>query len=247
MSMFLKSAIAAAALALLPMAAQAAAPTVSIVSFTANQAGPNLTYTDNGLPGWTLSTVTPKAVLVTLEDFDGNFQSGVAANLSFNGTGTSFAQNTIGDLWSQHFTGGTVSFTSTAAFTLGSTVYAAGSNILSLTFIGGEVSARVPGTAGNALVSIPGDGFSNVTSDFLSFPPTQLTDFSISLANVIPGFTFTPGGLGGQANARFQNFTARGSGDFTATVPEPGTWLMLLVGFGMVGFAARRRQTTVAA
>ena len=247
MSTFLKTAIAAAALAMMPMAAQAAAPTVSIVSFTANQSGPNLTYADNGAAGWTLGTVTPKAVLVTLEDFDGNFQSGIAANLSFAGTGTSFAQNTIGDLWSQHFTGGTVSFTSTAAFTLGSTVYAAGSNILSLTFIGGEMSARVPGTAGNALVSIPGDSFSNVSSDFLSFPPTQLTDFSISLANVIPGFCIGSCGIGGQAAVRFQNFTARGSGDFTATVPEPSTWAMLLLGFGMVGFAARRRQVAAAA
>jgi PEP-CTERM motif len=247
MGNFLKSAIAAVALAAMPMAAQATT-TVSIVSFTANQSGPNLTYADNGAAGWSLSTVTPKNVLVTLEDFAGNFVSGVVAQLSFSGTGTGFAQNTSGSLWSQAFTGGTVSFTNTAAFVLGSTVYAAGSNILTLSFSGGELSANVPGTAGNALVSIPGDGFSNVSSDFLPpFPPVQLTDFSISLGNVNPGFTFSPGGLGGQANARFQNFVARGSGDFTATVPEPGTWLMLLVGFGMVGFAARRRQTAVAA
>jgi len=246
MSKFLKTAIAAAALAVMPMAAQAT-QTVSIVSFTANQAGQNMTYVDNGAAGWTLSTVTPKAVLVTLEDFDGNFVSGVAANLSFSGTGTSFAVNTAANLWSQAFTGGTVSFTSTAAFNLGSTVYAAGSNILTLSFSGGELSAVVPGTAGNALVSIPGDGFSNVTSDYLSFPPIQLTDFSISLGNVVPGFAIGNGGLGIQSNARFQNFTARGSGDFTAAVPEPGTWAMLLLGFGMVGFAARRRQVAAAA
>ncbi|MFZ4689995.1 MAG: PEPxxWA-CTERM sorting domain-containing protein [Polymorphobacter sp.] len=30
-------------------------------------------------------------------------------------------------------------------------------------------------------------------------------------------------------------------------VPEPSTWAMLLAGFGLVGFAARRRQTAVAA
>jgi len=246
MSMFLKTAIAAAALAMMPMAAQAA-QTVSIVSFTANQAGPNLTYADNGAAGWTLSTVTPKSVLVTLEDFSGGFISGVAAQMNFSGTGTSFAVNNSGNIWSQAFAGGTVSFTNTAAFMLGSTTYAAGSNILSLTFTGGEMTATVPGTAGNALVSIPGDGFSNVTSDFLAFPPTQLTDFSISLANVIPGFCIGSCGIGGQQTVRFQNFTARGSGDFTATIPEPGTWLMLLVGFGMVGFAARRRQVAAAA
>ena len=36
------------------------------------------------------------------------------------------------------------------------------------------------------------------------------------------------------------------SGTATA-VPEPATWGLLLVGFGMVGVAARRRQTTVTA
>jgi hypothetical protein len=246
MSKFLKTAIATAALALLPMSAQAA-QTASIVSFTANQAGPNLTYVDNGAAGWSLSTAGTKKVLVTLEDFDGNFVSGVQADFSFLGTGTSFAENTNGDLWSQHFAGGTVSFISTAAFSLGSTNYAAGSNILSLNFSGGELSARVNGTSGNALASIPGDGFSNVTSDFLSFPPIQLTDFSISLANVIPGFCIGECGIQGQSSVRFQNFTGRGSRDFTAAVPEPGTWTMLLLGFGMVGFAARRRQVAAAA
>jgi len=28
-----------------------------------------------------------------------------------------------------------------------------------------------------------------------------------------------------------------------AAVPEPGTWAMMLAGFGMIGFAARRRQS----
>jgi hypothetical protein len=32
-----------------------------------------------------------------------------------------------------------------------------------------------------------------------------------------------------------------------AFVPEPGTWAMLIAGFGLVGFAARRRRVTVAA
>lgn len=34
---------------------------------------------------------------------------------------------------------------------------------------------------------------------------------------------------------------------FGATVPEPATWGMMIVGFGMVGFATRRRPTTVVA
>ncbi|WP_255602578.1 FxDxF family PEP-CTERM protein [Polymorphobacter megasporae] len=33
----------------------------------------------------------------------------------------------------------------------------------------------------------------------------------------------------------------------TAAVPEPASWALMLAGFGMVGFAARRRTVTVAA
>ncbi len=33
----------------------------------------------------------------------------------------------------------------------------------------------------------------------------------------------------------------------TAPVPEPATWGLMLAGFGLVGFAARRRRTAVAA
>ena len=246
MNMYLKTAIAAAALTLMPLAAQATT-TVLIVSFTANQRGPNLTYKDNGAAGWSLSTVTPKNVLVTLEDFTGGFVSGKAAKLTFTGTGTSFAVDNGNALFSQTFNGGTVSFKAVSAFTIGATTIAAGGNILTLSFAGGELSAVVPGTSGSAQVSIPNSSFSFVSSDFLSFPPITLTDFSISLANVIPGFRLGgAGGLGAQANARFSNFTARGSGDFTATVPEPQTWALLLIGFGLVGFA-RRRQVRLAA
>ncbi|MFZ4382319.1 MAG: PEPxxWA-CTERM sorting domain-containing protein, partial [Sandarakinorhabdus sp.] len=41
----------------------------------------------------------------------------------------------------------------------------------------------------------------------------------------------------------------QGSWDMVSltAVPEPATWAMLIVGFGMVGFAARRRKAAVAA
>ena len=32
-----------------------------------------------------------------------------------------------------------------------------------------------------------------------------------------------------------------------AVVPEAGTWAMLIAGFGLVGHAARRRRTAIAA
>jgi hypothetical protein len=35
--------------------------------------------------------------------------------------------------------------------------------------------------------------------------------------------------------------------DFTAAVPEPSTWAMMLIGFAGLGYAARRRRMTLAA
>lgn len=93
---------------------------------------------------------------------------------------------------------------------------------------------------------------------------TQITGGNIGgdLANVNHGFT-------GWRTASF-TFTAQSANDFlsflaigtpdglppfalldgvtaSAAVPEPSTWMMLIVGFGLVGVAARRRSTVVAA
>ena len=53
-------------------------------------------------------------------------------------------------------------------------------------------------------------------------------------------------GPGGQATIPDAGLTRYGAGTFTAvTVPEPATWALLLSGFGMIGFAMRRRSTAL--
>jgi hypothetical protein len=56
--------------------------------------------------------------------------------------------------------------------------------------------------------------------------------------------------VGGQLS----NFTASSVGTFSAEdgggpggVPEPGTWAMMLAGFGLVGLSRRRQRTTTVA
>jgi PEP-CTERM motif len=38
-----------------------------------------------------------------------------------------------------------------------------------------------------------------------------------------------------------RSFTSDVSGDFSATVPEPSTWAMMLLGFAGLGYAAYRK------
>lgn len=55
-----------------------------------------------------------------------------------------------------------------------------------------------------------------------------------------PGESFTLRIANGDNKIHIFNFTP-------TFVPEPGTWVLLIAGFGLVGAAVRRRPTTVGA
>jgi hypothetical protein len=61
---------------------------------------------------------------------------------------------------------------------------------------------------------------------------TDLSSFTITMTN--PGYS-------GYAALDNVNFT-----EFTAAVPEPSTWAMMLLGFAGIGFAAYRRKNKMA-
>jgi hypothetical protein len=53
--------------------------------------------------------------------------------------------------------------------------------------------------------------------------------------------------FGGTANfSTFDNITFGSATPGTGAVPEPGTWAMMLLGFGAIGLAMRRRRTRAA-
>lgn len=71
----------------------------------------------------------------------------------------------------------------------------------------------------------------------VSFVPFELLP---SRGFALADYSFNAWSRSGPGNAGIADL-ARDAGNF-AVVPEPGTWAMLIAGFGMVGAAARRRS-----
>lgn len=151
---------------------------------------------------------------------------------------TSFTQSGLG---------GAFSFVSAEAFTINGRSFAAGANLLSGSFSGGELTGQFGGSSGGINASTGGGDTVTFTSDFLNFSNTVSRDLGITLTAVTPNFR--PG-----SNGVLNSFRASAGGQFSSdpaplinAVPEPGTWAMLIAGFGLVGATARRRRTTTVA
>ena len=53
-------------------------------------------------------------------------------------------------------------------------------------------------------------------------------------------------GHGGNGGAFFDRISVTTSGVHTAPVPEPATWALMIMGFGLTGAMLRRRRATLA-
>ena len=157
-------------------------------------------------------------------------------------------------IYTQIFGPGRISFTRTAPIQLYKAHHqpngAARSNLLTISFNSAELVATGGGTIFSLLGSTPAQTLT-YTSDFLNFDNATDYDFSLvmtaassalSIAALDPTLTNVAG-------ARTFNTTrADVTGGFAASaVPEPQNWALLIAGFGLVGVAARRRRTAVAA
>ena len=136
---------------------------------------------------------------------------------------------------------GGFSFLSASALTVGSTTYAAGSNLLSGTFNDVTISGQTNATSAGFGGSTGGGATILFTSDFVSFAPGSEFDLSVSLTSLTPVLTSTAG-------KALRTFRAYSTGSFSAEpapmangVPEPSVWGLMIVGFGLVGIKARSR------
>lgn len=114
-----------------------------------------------------------------------------------------------------------------------------GANLLTVSF----KNAWIQGTgAGSANIStmgqIPGT-ITSISSDVFNFDNS--TDFEFA-------FGFSGGGLKVSPNGKnFNNFKVNGNGNFSAgAIPEPGTWALMILGFGGAGAMLRRRRAAFA-
>ena len=238
MSFSFKHLVTAAALS--GFAASAANATTVVQYFQANPSQQTIQLKNDG-GTYTVSNTTPGGQLplmfVSLFDPLNNTTGFGQARLSFTASGSAPAA-VLGNGVMQVLNTGSLSLTAVSAITIGSKTIAAGGNILTVGFKDGELLGILAGNNPTVSVSLPASSFTTFTSDFLESPPLFLSDFSITMSGANPSLALSGDRLG--------DFTAASVGTFNV-VPEPGTWAMLIAGFGMVGAARRRRRTVVAA
>jgi hypothetical protein len=114
--------------------------------------------------------------------------------------------------------------------------YGTGNNPLGNNLAADRAAGTIQGGAGGSLLNLSLAGGTQATASFnTGLVNTRFTRYLITTR------------LNGNVNylgTGGQGFALSG---LTATVPEPATWGLLLVGFGLVGVAARRRSHAVAA
>lgn len=117
------------------------------------------------------------------------------------------------------------------------TVVATSNGALGLSWL--DANRTNNGGAHSYTVTVNGDVIGVYTSGFSGFTAKSVTFNGLTGQSYTVAFN---GIYGGSDTASFIDNVA------LAVVPEPATWAMLLAGFGLVGFAMRRRsRTTVAA
>ena len=226
MRAFTRAMITAAVTAGLASAANATV-TVTAVAGSNPYAGPTPTY-DFDTPGTTPTTIPPGTTppgpggIITIGSF-GNLYA-----QPYGSTGRYYA---VGPSTQ---TPGTVLFGSLGA-------------IYNLSFIWGSIdqynSLTFTDAAGNPLI---GSQYTWTGSQIAAMIPA-LANGNRSTANTNPLVTFFFDGLdptliGGMQMTSLQN--AFEIDDIAVNgVPEPGTWAMMLLGLGVVGFAIRRRKS----
>lgn len=114
----------------------------------------------------------------------------------------------------------------------------AGINYLTVTFTNAIVDINGSGGSGS-MFDTANTNAVTYTSDILNLAGLSTKDFALGFSAVTPPYQIGQDGYGNP-------FTSNVAGTFAgATVPEPSSWAMMVIGVGMVGFAVRARRAAV--
>jgi hypothetical protein len=216
-----------------------------------NAAAPaNVIWTKTGTTTGTFNSktnttgVTPAATYVTFSFSDpalSSVISGITAKMVVTSTGSG-AATTVGRNLKQGNVGGSIVFTTLSAITLYGQTFAAGSNLLTVTFS----AASLVGSSSNVNFtdSTSAGGSISYSSAFLTFLPTVDKDFAVALTSISPNISRA------NTSSALNTFAAVASGNFSSDpapipsfpVPESATWAMFIAGFGLMGATLRRRR-----
>lgn len=95
----------------------------------------------------------------------------------------------------------------------------------------------VLGVGGTSILTVTGSQIQPANGDRASGNTNQRVTFRAGTNETITGLRLTSTGVAFEIDDLF-GIAGSGSG---STVPEPSSWAMLIAGFGLVGFASRRR------
>ncbi len=217
------------------MAVVPASAITTFASFTPLNNGSNINY--SAADGSVTSTPGSQVTFRFLDPLGTNTVFDTAATFNLT-TGTS-AGIVAGGLGIAPATSGTINFTAAAPVTFNGKT---GTNLLTASFTGGAFSGLIGGSVASYINSQPPSAVT-FTSDFIDFSQTTARDLSLTIDAINPGIVGGPSGLAdfaGTAGGLFGADLSSGSG---LTVPEPASWAMMVVGFGLVGAMTRRRPT----
>ncbi len=237
-----KLAVYGAGAALLLAAAPASAIT-TFADFSPASNSPNIVYTGSDDGSGTITSVDQLVHFAFLNP-DGSV-SGTTFDAMMNLTATTGAATVSGgSIALLPVTSGTITFTSTSAVTWDGHT---GTNLLTVDFSGGVLSAILGGSTANYGNSTPPFTV-NFTSDFLDFSTSTARDLALAIDAINPGVGFAFGGGRTNFGTVSGNFGADATaGNPQGVVPEPASWALMFAGFGLVGSVLRsqRRRTEV--
>ena len=240
--------------AALASAALVAAPASALVTFASTIAisNNNIRYVNSGTSSpsqlYSTSTLTPNASSPATIVF--GVTDAVAGSLPLAATLSTFQFDALvptitglsaGSAFDITGVSGTFSILSNLPVTIGSLT----SNVLlTATF----TNATLSGVIGAPAITLAGNSTTGTVqffSDFLDFSQVNNAAFSFTGSATGNLATATGGRLAGFRSTVTPNFSSNPPPNLT--VPEPETWAMLVLGFGLVGVSVRRRRRVVVA